>query len=397
MIDTNKSQTLPSDPSDNFVPARPEDYGFSRFQLRIWHGMTFGAWRRLLKGNLRKVSAGRYGLLLSVTVLSVGNSILKWASDMIYGRQIQAIQIKPDPLFIIGHWRSGTTWLNQLLGYDENHASATALQCFTPETFLILRKLMPGSFLPSKRPMDNVSMTKDTAEEDEFSLLLGGAETPYREIAFPCGDIDGIEVSPTNMTEKETTFWRKKWLGFLKKVQFCNPNKRLVLKSPAHTLRIDEILKHFPNAKFVHLIRDPYTVILSGVKSNNAMAATQSLQTMMPSAENAMAKSLQNYVGFHKAYNACQDLIPPENLMTIRYEDLRKDTHSTISRIYTELDLGDFSKVAKHYETFLNVKKGYVNNQYDMPNDVEEMIYSQCKTYFDQYGYKCMSERKSEA
>lgn len=382
--------------SKDLVSAKPEDFEYSRFQLRIWHGMTFGAWYRLLKGNLRKVSTSRYGLLLSVTLLSLGNSFLKLMTSLIYGRKINAIKIEPDPVFIFGHWRSGTTWLNQLLGHDDNHASATAIQCFSPETFLIIRKFIGGIFLPSKRPMDNVGFTGDSPEEDEFCLLLGGVASPYRTLAFPCDAIDGLEISPNEMTDDEAVFWRKTWLSFLKTVQFCNPDKRLVLKSPAHTLRIAEILKHFPNAKFVHIVRDPYKIIPSSVKSNSAMAATQSLQNRVPSPEATMEITLQNFVGFHEAYNECKELIPKENLLTIHYEDLRENTRTTVSRIYSNLDLGDFSKVSKNFDKYVEGKKGYVNNHYNMPSETESLIYSFCKPFFDQYEYKRMSDRKPE-
>ena len=63
-------------------------------------------------------------------------------------------------------------------------------------------------------------------------------------------------------------------------------------------------------------------------------------------------------------------------------------------RQYSNLDLGDFSKVSKNFDKYVEGKKGYVNNHYNMPSETESLIYSFCKPFFDQYGYKRMSDRK---
>ena len=49
----------------------------------------------------------------------------------------EVIGIDPTPLFILGHWRSGTTHMHNLLGKDPNHTYPTLWQVIFPDSFLV--------------------------------------------------------------------------------------------------------------------------------------------------------------------------------------------------------------------------------------------------------------------
>ena len=53
---------------------------------------------------------------------------------------------------------------------------------------------------------------------------------------------------------------------FVKKISYKYIGKRVLLKSPANTGRIKEILEVYPDACFIHIHRDPYAVYQSNVK-----------------------------------------------------------------------------------------------------------------------------------
>ncbi len=379
-------------------PANPADFGYSRASLRLWHGMSFGAWLGLMRGNWGAVSPSRYGLVASVAALSLGNSVLKLGDRIIYGRRVKAVKIEPAPVFILGHWRSGTTWLHQLMSCDPGLAAPTSVQCFTPETFLMMRAIMAPVLrllLPKKRPMDNVEMSASSPEEDEHSLALSGAASAYRTLAFPCNWMTDVEISPRDMGPGAAQKWHETWLRFLRRVQFANPGKRLVLKSPTHTARVAEILAIFPDAKFIHIVRDPYRVYMSRENSTRAMIATQSFQDRMPTQDAARPGALQVFGDMHSRYTEDAKSIPEGNLVTLHYEDLRSDPAREIAAIYETLDLGNFADVAPHLSQFMTAKKGYVNNSYDISAEVEALVYDAWRPYFETYGYKRMSERRA--
>ncbi|MFH1330999.1 MAG: sulfotransferase [Actinomycetota bacterium] len=86
---------------------------------RPWHGMTPAVWLRLLACNRAAVSPGRLPMALAISALSLGNSAAGLLQRARYGRAIAGATVGPPPLFIIGHWRTGTTLLHELLALDE--------------------------------------------------------------------------------------------------------------------------------------------------------------------------------------------------------------------------------------------------------------------------------------
>ena len=58
-----------------------------------------------------------------------------WLQRLIYGRRIAATEIKEPPIFIIGHWRSGTTYLHELMVCDERFAYPDVLRMLRAEPF----------------------------------------------------------------------------------------------------------------------------------------------------------------------------------------------------------------------------------------------------------------------
>ena len=66
---------------------------------------------------------------------------------------------------------------------------------------------------------------------------------------------------------------------FVKTVALRNPKKRIVLKSPQHLGRVGVLLEAFPDARFVHIVRDPHAVFPSTVKLWKALFEIHALQT----------------------------------------------------------------------------------------------------------------------
>jgi omega-hydroxy-beta-dihydromenaquinone-9 sulfotransferase len=239
----------------------------------IWHGMRFGAWIRLLASGNFDITFNCLPRILGVTALTPLNSLSYFASEAIYRRLAEATEIEP-PVFIMGHWRTGTTLLHELLSADPRYGYPTTFQCMFPSAFLLTERAFGRSnmMLPKTRPSDNMTFGFESPQEEEFALANLGLGTLYRSIAFPLhGARDLGYIDLADLTTRERADWEAGFLWFLKRLQLAHQGKPLVLKSPLHTGRIATLMKLHPDARFIHLARNPYEVFPSTLKTWKAM------------------------------------------------------------------------------------------------------------------------------
>ena len=366
------------------------------YSPRFWHGMRVGPWWRLLRENRFRVHPLRLGLAITVTSTSFANSALAAVQNLIYGRRLENVTLQQPPLFVIGHWRSGTTLLHELLSLDDRFTSPTTYECFAPEHFVVSGKIFPKLLwflLPGKRPMDDVPIGFDRPQEDEIALCTMGAPTPMRRLAFPnhpppyMDFLDMEEAGPEDLER-----WRHALQGFLRSVAYLRPNQRLVLKSPPHTGRLALLWQMFPGAQFIHISRDPRALYASTVRLWKALDDAQGLQ--VPRHE-----GLEEYVfaaceRMYRGYVRQRPQIPAGSICELRYEDLVAEPARELRRIYQSLALGDFDHVQPHVEEYLRGRREYRAGRYQLPADLEEKVRRRWAFYFEMFGY---SEEKVES
>ncbi|MDX2513402.1 MAG: sulfotransferase, partial [Desulfobacterales bacterium] len=165
-----------------------DKYGKYVIYLKVWMGCSLDVWLKILWESKFRIGLTRIHACIFITLSAVAILLLSWIENLVYHRRIVNTRIELAPVFIIGHWRTGTTLLHELLAMDSQFSYADTYQCFSPNTFLfpgpILRTLL-GWCLPKTRPMDSMPMDISKPQEDEFALCIMGAPSPYRGIIFP--------------------------------------------------------------------------------------------------------------------------------------------------------------------------------------------------------------------
>ena len=109
------------------------------WEPRVWNGMTVKPWFNLLARNNFRVSPTRWPMVMINSVFCLVNSVFALQQQILFGHRIAECEPADDPLFILGHWRTGTTWLHQLMALDERHAFPTTYQCLAPGHFIVSR------------------------------------------------------------------------------------------------------------------------------------------------------------------------------------------------------------------------------------------------------------------
>lgn len=380
---TNPQITKAVGPPDQKKPARSRQWA-----PRIWEGIDFFAWMRLLARNRFRVQWRYWYIALIITFVSVFHTVLRYLQHFLYGSAIAQTPIRQAPLFIIGHWRTGTTFLHELLILDERHNYPTTYECLEPNHFLLTEHLITRwlhFLMPSRRPMDNVSAGWDRPQEDEFALCMMGQPSPYLTIAFPNHpqaypeylDLEGL--SPRALAA-----WKQAFFGLVQRLTYKS-QRRLILKSPPHTCRITVLLDLFPDARFVHIVRDPYVVFPSTVNLWKSLYRTHGLQT--PTFAGLEEHVFSTYLRVHERLEANRKHIDPARFYELRYEDLVRDPLQQMRAMYEHLGLGGFDDVQPRLEQYLASVAGYETNKYQLTPGQRAEIARRWGQVFRQYGY----------
>lgn len=351
-------------------------------------GITFGDWCRVLRDNRFAVDLPWWPRAAVLTAGSVLNSYYRRLEDREFAPWLEDVAIKP-PLFILGHWRSGTTLLHTLLALDDRFAYPNLYQVFFPHTFLgteEARTNLVRPLIPQTRVFDNVAQGLRMPNEDEFATCSASLCSPYMGWAFPRRH-EHYERYLTfrGVPEEEVERWKRSLVGFLKKLTW-KYDRPILLKSPPHTCRIRRLLELFPDARFVHIRRDPYAVFQSTRHLTEVL--TRSLQFQHPRPGDLDAAVLRSYRAMHDAFFEERPLIPEGHYHEIAFEDLEADPVGEIRATYEALGLSDFDSVLPHLEDYVGTLSRYRKNEYPaLPESSRRQVARAWGRCFEEWGY----------
>lgn len=100
-------------------------------------------------------------------------SLLKPLQDRRYQQLLADRPLEHAPVFILGHWRSGTTFMHNVLSCDRHFGYNTTYQTVFPHLMMwgqpFFKKNMSW-LMPDQRPTDNMELAVDLPQEEEFAL-----------------------------------------------------------------------------------------------------------------------------------------------------------------------------------------------------------------------------------
>ena len=359
---------------------------------RLWHGMTTFQYLRLLARKNFRVSLRRWAMAFLITIVSLFNLVLAGLQSLIFGRRIDATKLETPPIFVVGHWRSGTTLLHELLSLDERHTFPTTYECFAPQHFLLTTWLFPKLLwfaMPQKRPMDSMAVGFDTPQEDEFALVSMGSPSTYFRLAFPNDDPPYEDLYNMQHASAELKAKFDRDLTYFFKALTLARKKRLILKSPTHTGRIEHLAKLFPGAKFIHISRHPFKQFSSTMQMWMIMDHIQGFQLPRYTQLQMMDYCLRTFGKMYDdGYLKQVDSLPESDRIEIRFEDLVKSPQEQIRSIYEHFGWDGIDGVCDGVERYFADRKNYKKNKHELSSEVKAQIAATCASYMNRYGYE---------
>ena len=360
------------------------------FSFTYMTGLPFGLWMKLLAENRFRIDPAYLHRAAFITLTSLYNSAAGGIERLRFARAIERSEITEPPVFILGHWRSGTTLLHDLLARDDTRFNfPNTYQVVNPHTFLTTERLISRAFawmVPGKRPMDNMALDFHSPQEDEFGPLLMALKSPYLGLCFPQNERHYEKyLSFRESGTAEVAVWQQAMLAFCRKLSI-NDKRALLLKSPPHTARIRTILEIFPDARFVHIHRDPYRVFVSQRHFIDTMGWYTYLQR--PDPAHFDEAILSRYVRLYDAFFEDLALIPKGNFCELRFEDLERDPVGQIGHVYDALSLGDFEPARPKVEAYAATLKDYRKNTFnDLEEETRAQVHARWRRSFEKWGY----------
>jgi hypothetical protein len=357
------------------------------FGITALAGARIGVFRYLLKKyGVEKKYRSKYRLSIFVSGIS--------SFFGIFDRVVYFFKSKPsdleDPVFIIGHWRSGTTFLHNLMCTDPNAGFATTYQSVFPNNIFAFQwffKFFIKKLIPERRPVDNVILDVDFPQEDEFALNNEIPFSFYNWWYFPkkTRDIANEYLFGTTTNPKDIINWENNYRRFVIRSLINTEGKRFISKNPPHTARIEYLLDLYPHAKFIYIDRNPYEVIHSTFAFYKGVLPGIQLQDIDEG--KIMQDILWVYKRLYEKYEKDKLKIPAGNLMEIKYVNLINDPKDIVKKIYKNLIKDDYSKISSNLDHFLgkqnhrlkeyNFKEDYLKNvNKDLANIIEKQGYS---------------------
>ena len=353
-------------------------------------GSSLLNWLRVLAENRFRIDWQFIPRALYVTLMIALFTPFRFYEKLKFDEKVRKLHVAP-PLFIVGHFRSGTTFLHYLMGHDHNLGYVSTFETMTPWVFLGSEKIFKGvvrKYLPEKRPMDDLEADVSFPYEEEYALANLSPYSFYNGWYFPKNmeryfrKYVLFDSAPSEAIEE----WKKTYRYLLQKETCKHNGKRILLKSPVNTGRIKLLLELFPDAQFIHICRNPYEVYLSTWRLYEKILPIFAFQHIERDVMDHIILSF--YKGVYERYLEERHLIPRENLAEIRYEEFYRDPVVNLEPIYEQLGITHFHRAKPAFQKFADGYKNYRPNHYDIGDDIREKIYREWKFAFDAFGYE---------
>jgi hypothetical protein len=144
-------------------------------------------------------------------------------------------------------------------------------------------------------------------------------------------------------------------------------------------------LELFPDARFVHIVRNPYALFSSTVRLWQTLYKFEALQEPTHAGVDEYV-----FACFEKMYGKFErdrTLLAPQRLFEVRYEDLVREPIEQMRALYEHLGLGEFETALPKLEAYFKAKEGYRTSTPQVAEELRREIDRRWGKYMRRYGY----------
>ena len=268
----------------------------------------------------------------------------------------------PAPVFIVGHWRSGTTHLANTLSRSAAFGILPPMAVGLPWEALGFARLVAPlvqPFFPRNRLIDEIALMPDLPQEDELALANMTPLSYYHGIYFP-------RTLDTNFdrglffdgcSEAQIRAWGETLRRYVAKMTLHQGGRRLLIRNPVHSTRIPLLQALWPDAKFIHIYRNPYVVHASSRRMFATLLRELALQDGATADVDALV--LRVYPRLMTRLLEDAATLPDESFAEVRFETFQQTPVQELERVFGELGLPGFAEAREDFASYLATVSGY--------------------------------------
>jgi hypothetical protein len=319
---------------------------------------------------------------------SIWSSFFSAIEKIFHAKKLKNYQDPANPVFIIGHWRTGTTLLHQLMSLDPSLSAPTLFQVAVPDSFLVSYPYYRPLFkrvVSDHRPMDQVKLGMDEPQEDEYAIYRLTSFSPLENLVFPKNSSYFLNHgSPFVPAGEELEEWKNRVKNFYRKISYSS-GKRIVSKNPFHSFRIRILREMYPDAKFIYLVRHPYRVVPSAIHMWSIVQEQNALNSCgrPPGIDEVTEMVLKLNETVEKESAA----LPPGSVVRVRFEDLEAQPVETLKHIYGELGIPFSGEFEQQISQFFQRNASYQKNSFTLTPDQKSIIAGKLEFHMKAFNY----------
>lgn len=362
--------------------------GFKLPNISTLAGTSLPNYVHVLKN--KPVEPKYYSKIIITALIIALASPFRWHERFRYHSKLKKYHLPRPPLFILGHWRSGTTHLHNVLSQDPQAAYVTTFQSLFPEhlSHKWLFKNFMRAVMPKKRPSDNVLLSVDFPQEDEFALGNLHPYCYYHFFHFPKLYAEYYQKFARfeGASPKVMATWKKKYEQLIQKAHLNTGGQQAILKNPVNTARIPWLLDLFPEARFVHIYRNPVIVYLSTKKFFLSLMPTLQFQEI--SETEICNMILDVYEWMYRDFLQERPLIPEGQFHEIQFEAFERSPLDHMAALYQKFDLPHWPQAQVAMEAYLKAQVNYKKNTYSISQEELEAVQTRWGFSLKTWGYQ---------
>jgi omega-hydroxy-beta-dihydromenaquinone-9 sulfotransferase len=357
---------------------------------RIFHPLCGAAPATLLRLIARNGPPSASGLLRLTIALASSITRLPFTATERAGTALALHRAGPvpPPIFIIGHMRSGTTHLHNLLAASGDFATVPPVLAGMPwEALGLARVLRPflEQYLPEDRLIDSVRVRSDSPTEDEIALANMHMLSHYHAMYFPRQFEETCRRCLLLEDGEEVARWQRTLCHYVGKMSTLAPGRPLLLKNPGYTAQVAAIRALWPDARFVHIYRNPYVVFESTRRALRTVLRELALQSHQHVAIDEIV--LEVYPRMMRRLVEEAHRLPDDAIVHVRFEELERDPISELERIYRSIGLGNFGAARPSIEAYLHSIHDYTKSTHAFSKESVGRVTERWQPFVTRFGY----------